>query len=159
MAVEEVAVEVVELELPPRPDVVAVARLVVGAVAAAEPQFDEERSADLRLAVSEACTNAIEAQLASSSSGSDPTAPIMVRCQVDAGRIQLTVQDHAGGFDPGGLGSHPPVTDPARLDHEGGLGIPLLRLLADDLQFVESAGGTTVVMTFSPNVPSGRIIS
>jgi anti-sigma regulatory factor (Ser/Thr protein kinase) len=71
----------------------------------------------------------------------------------------LTVQDHAGGFDPGGLGSHPPVTDPARLDHEGGLGIPLLRLLADDLRFVQSTGGTTVVMTFGPNAPSGRTIS
>lgn len=158
MAVQPAAVEVIELELPPRPEAVAVARLVVGAVAAVEPHFDEERGADLRLAVSEACTNAIRAQLARRT-GSDPTAPISVRCEVDGGRIQLTVRDHGGGFDPTGLESHPAVTDPARLEHEGGLGIPLIRLLADELEFVDTPGGTTVVMTFGPHVPTGRTIS
>ena len=57
-------VDVVELVIPARPEIVSVARLVVGAAVAMDPTFDEERSADLRLAASEACTNAIEAQLA-----------------------------------------------------------------------------------------------
>ncbi|MEO6628852.1 MAG: ATP-binding protein, partial [Aquihabitans sp.] len=56
--------EVIELLLPARPEVVSVARLVVGAAVAIDPEFDEERGDDLRLAVSEACTNAIQAQLA-----------------------------------------------------------------------------------------------
>lgn len=150
--------EVIELELPPRPEVVAIARLVVGAVAAVEPQFDEERSADLRLAVSEACTNAIQAQLAAPS-GSDPEAPVLLRCVVDGVGIHLSVQDHGGGFDPARLESHPAVTDPARLDYEGGLGIPLIRLLADDVEFVTSPGGTTVLMSFGPRMPAGRVIS
>lgn len=150
--------DVIELELPPRPEVVAVARLVVGAVAAVEPLFDEERGADLRLAVSEACTNAIQAQLAAGA-GSDPDAPIVLRCELVSGRILLTVRDHGGGFDPDGLAVHPAVTDPARLEHEGGLGIPLIRLLADELEFVESPGGTTVVMAFGPRMPPGRTIS
>ena len=141
--------EFVELELPARAEVVAVARLVVGAVAAVEPLFDEARGADLRLAVSEACTNAIQAQLAGHE-GADPEAPIVLRCSVEDGKIKLAVQDHGGGFDPKGLPEHPEVTDPARLDFEGGLGIPLIRLLADDLQFEPSPGGTTVVMTFGP---------
>jgi hypothetical protein len=33
--------EVVELELPPRPEVVSVARLVIGALAASDPLFDD----------------------------------------------------------------------------------------------------------------------
>ncbi len=143
--------EFVELELPARPEVVALARLVVGAVAAVEPLFDEARGADLRLAVSEACTNAIQAQLAGRE-GSDRDAPIVLRCSVKDGKIKLAVQDHGGGFDPKGLPEHPAVTDPARLDFEGGLGIPIIRLLADDLQFQASPGGTTVVMTFGPRV-------
>jgi len=145
--------EVVELELPPRPEVVSVARLVVGAVAAVDPLFDEERGADLRLAVSEACTNAIQAQEAERL-GADAAAPIVLRCSVGDGIIRLTVQDHGGGFDPTGLEAHPAVTDPARLEHEGGLGIPLIRLLADELEFQRTPGGTTVVMTFGHRMPT-----
>lgn len=147
--------EVVELVLPPRPEVVSVARLVVGAVVAIDPMFDDERGADLRLAVSEACTNAIQAQLARRSDP-DSRIPILVRCAVGPGRIQLTVQDHGGGFDPTDLEPHPEVTDPARLEHEGGLGIPLIRMLSDDLEFRSTPGGTTVVMTFAPRSPDGR---
>ncbi len=158
VSVAEAAGEVVELELPPRPEVVAVARLVVGALAAVDPLFDEERGADLRLAVSEACTNAIQAQL-SARVGVDPRAPIVLRCSVGEGRILLSVQDHGGGFDPSGLEAHPEVTDPARLEHEGGLGIPLIRLLADELEFRPTPGGTTVVMGFGPRLAVDRVVS
>jgi serine/threonine-protein kinase RsbW len=146
--------DVVEMELPPRPEVVSVARLVVGAVVATDELFDDERSADLRLAVSEACTNAIQAQLAARV-GSTPDAPIVVRCELVVGAIELSVRDHGGGFDPTGLPVHPEVTDPARLEFEGGLGIPLIRMLADDLEFRPTPGGTTVVMTFGPRLSNG----
>lgn len=137
--------DVVELALPARPDVVAVARLVVGALVAADPLFDEERSADVRLAVSEACTNAVHAQLASVDDE-----PILLRCEVSAGHLELAVTDHGRGFDPSSLESHPDVTDPARLEHEGGLGIPLIRLLSDEVAFDVTPEGTTVHMTFGP---------
>jgi anti-sigma regulatory factor (Ser/Thr protein kinase) len=146
--------EVVELQLPPRPEVVSVARLVVAAVVATEPLFDEERCADLRLAVSEACTNAIQAQQARAG-GDGPVEPIVLRCSVAPARIELAVQDHGGGFDPSTLDEHPEVTDPARLEFEGGLGIPLIRMLADELRFEQSPGGTTVVMAFEPR-PGGE---
>jgi anti-sigma regulatory factor (Ser/Thr protein kinase) len=150
--------EVIELVIPPRPDVVSVARLVVGAAVAMDPAFDEERSADLRLAASEACTNAIEAQLARRTDD-DATRSIILRCTLGRERIVMTVQDHGGGFDPSSLKAHPEVTDPARLDHEDGLGIPLIRFLSDELEFRDSPGGTTVVMTFGPRPTTGRIVS
>lgn len=146
--------DVVELELPPRPEVVAVARLVVGAMVAGDERFDEERGADVRLAVSEACTNAIQSQL-HARPGGDPAAPILLRCSVGTDRIRLSVQDHGGGFDPGALRPHPEVTDPARLEFEGGLGIPLIRLLADEVDFHPTPGGTTVVMEFAPRPGDG----
>lgn len=148
--------EIIELILPPRPEIVSVARLVVGAAVALDPTFDEERAAELRLAASEACTNAIEAQIANRHEG-DEERPIVLRCELGPETIVLTVQDHAGGFDPDDLSPHPPVSDPARLDHEGGLGIPFIRLLSDELEFRSSPGGTTVVMTFGPSPASGRI--
>jgi anti-sigma regulatory factor (Ser/Thr protein kinase) len=150
--------EVVELELPPRPEVVSVARLVIGALAASDPLFDDERGADLRLAVSEACTNAIQAQMACEGRP-EAEIPIEMRCVVTDGRIEVAVTDHGVGFDPGDLEAHPAVTDPARLDYEGGLGIPLLRLLTDELEFRPSEVGTTVYMAFEPREPSHRTVA
>jgi anti-sigma regulatory factor (Ser/Thr protein kinase) len=145
--------EVVELELPARPEVVSVARLVIGAVAAIDPLFDEERSADLRLAISEACTNAIQAQMARNGASTAGPLPITMRCAVLDGEIEVSVTDHGGGFDPTTLRPHPDVTDPARLEHEGGLGIPLIKMLADELRFEPHEDGTTVVMRFQPRTP------
>jgi anti-sigma regulatory factor (Ser/Thr protein kinase) len=150
--------DVVELELPARPEVVSVARLIIGALVAADPLFDEERSADLRLAVSEACTNAIQAELAGHvDAPPDPEAePIVMRCVLGDGRIEVAITDHGGGFDPEGLEAHPDVTSPERLDYEGGLGIPLIKMLADHLEFRPTADGTTVVMLFEPRDPGGH---
>lgn len=148
--------EVVELVLPAQTEVVSVARLVAGALVAADPAFDEERGADVRLAVSEACTNAVEAQRRRMEE--DPSAAaceaVLLRCVWSAGRLELTVTDHGQGFDPDALQGHPGVTDPARLEHEGGLGIPLIRLLSDHVEFIAGPQGTTVTMTFEPR-PNG----
>ncbi|MCU1350983.1 MAG: anti-sigma factor RsbW [Acidimicrobiales bacterium] len=141
--------QVVELELPARPDVLALARLVVAAVVTLEPLFDEERIDDLRLAVSEACTNAIEAQQERGGGDADGR-PIGVRCHLTAGRVEVEVRDHGGGFDHASLPLHPPVTDPARLEYERGLGIPLIRMLSDAVEFRQTEDGTAVVMVFEP---------
>ena len=133
--------EVVELELPARPEVVSVARLVIGAIVASDPLFDDERGADLRLAVSEACTNAIQAQLAAaerangSASATGDDLPITMRCALGDGSIEVRVTDRAGGFDPATLTPHPDVTDPARLEYEGGLGIPLIRKMSTTVRY------------------------
>ncbi len=137
--------DVVELELPARADVLALARLVVAGLVSSDPEFTDERLDDLRLAVSEACTNAIEAQRAVPGRSA---APITVRCWVEQGRAEVEIQDNGIGFDPRALAPHPPVTDPARLDYEGGLGIPLIRLLSDRVDFRATDSGTTVAMTF-----------
>jgi serine/threonine-protein kinase RsbW len=147
-------IEIVELELPARADVLALARLVVAALVSGDPTFDDERLDDLRLAVSEACTNAIEAQKRTAVERLD--APITVRCWVEDGRAEVEIHDNGAGFDPGTLAPHPAVTDPARLDFERGLGIPLIRLLSDKVEFRQSASGTVVAMTFDARQPRSR---
>ena len=150
--------DVVELELPARPEVVSVARLVIGALVAVDPLFDDERSADLRLAVSEACTNAIQAEMRGRGGApSDPDAePILMRCVLADGQIEVAITDHGGGFDPAGLEAHPEVTSPDRLNYEGGLGIPLIKMLSDHLEIRSTGDGTTVVMRFEPRTPGFR---
>ena len=51
------------------------------------------------------------------------------------------------GFDPDRVESLPAATDPRRLRHESGLGIPLMRTLADEVAFTRAVNGTTVALT------------
>ena len=132
----------VELEIPARPEFLALARLMVAAVSACGPPLGEGRVDDLRLAVSEACANSIEAY--ESRNGTRVSPPVHVRFTLGRDRVEVAVVDEAGGFDPETLPEHPPVTHPRRLDFERGLGIPLIRALTDEAEFVSSAAGTSV---------------
>lgn len=131
--------EVVELLIPARAEYLALARLVVAAAVTIDAGLSEDRIADLKLAVSEACTNAMEAH---GRIGEDDH--VVVRCTTDDERVEVLVRDRGAGFDLASLRPHPPVTDPARLDFERGLGIPLIRALTDEATFDSSEKGTDV---------------
>ncbi len=130
---------VVALEIPPRSDHLALVRLVVGNTAVISGLLPARRIDDLQLAVSEACANALDAQLQAGS-----TSPIHISIEPGAGLLSVVVTDHAGGFDVDGLDPIPPVSDPSRLRHERGLGIPLMRSLVDEVSFTRTADGTAV---------------
>lgn len=130
---------VVELEIPPRSDHLVLVRILVEATAAIDGRLSQRRMHDLRLAVSEAAANAADAQHAAGSA-----LPVQVRVELDDAGIAVTVTDHAGGFDPDEVTPIPAATDPNRLRHERGLGIPLMRSLVDELRFDQTADGTAV---------------
>jgi serine/threonine-protein kinase RsbW len=121
----------VELQIPPETRYVGLARLVVCA-AARQAGLDEERTEDLRIAVSEATANAI---LAHQRHATDE--PICLRFGVAAqGAFQVTVADCGPGFEPAEL------IDPGERDWptEGGLGVTLIRGLTDEVEFVRGEG-------------------
>lgn len=130
---------VVELDFPARSDYLSLARLVVAAAASIEPTFRDERIDDLRIAVSEATTNAIESHADLSSDDR-----IVIRCNLGADRIEVEVRDQGPGFDPDAVPPPPDPSDPDRLDVEGGLGIPLMRVLTDEAEIRSSESGTAV---------------
>jgi serine/threonine-protein kinase RsbW len=129
----------VRLEIPARPDYLDLARQVVAAAAEVEPTFRLERIDDLRIAVSEATTNAIEAH-----ADLESDERIVIRCNLGADRIEVEVVDRGSGFDPADIEAMPEPDDPARLRREHGLGIRLLRDLADEAEIRSSDGGTAV---------------
>ena len=137
----DVVNQLVELEIPARAGYVGLARMIVASTAAQRRDLDDDRLADLKLAVSEACTNAIEAHAAGATDDR-----VLVRCFEDDGHFEVTVDDRGPGFDVAELAVHPPVTDPARLHFERGLGIPLIRALVDEVAFESNEKGTTVRM-------------
>jgi len=130
---------VVELSIPPRSDHLSLVRLLVQAAASIDGRLPERRIDDLRLATSEACANALDAQTASGS-----TKPVHTTIELGDDHVAVTVVDHAGGFEVGQVAPIPPVTDPSRLRHERGLGIPLMRSLVDEVTFTRTPDGTAV---------------
>jgi len=141
----------VVLEIPARAAYLSLARQVVAAAAAIEPSFRDDRIDDLRIAVSEATTNAIEAHADLSSEER-----IVIRCNLGADRIEVEVLDLAGGFDQADAAdaAAPDAEAPDRLEYERGLGIPLMRVLADEAEIRTGAEGTAVRLVVY--TPAGR---
>ncbi len=108
-------------------------------MASTDATLNDDQVDDLKIAVSEACTNAIEAH------GSVPTQEgVLIRCWADERGLSVSIADRGPGFDPSTLPDHPPPTDPDRLKFERGLGIPLIRALVDEVEISSSPGGTEV---------------
>ena len=129
----------VELEIPARAEFVALARLVVSSYASTSFGLPDDRIDDLKIAVSEACTNAIEAH-----GEAETEERVLIRCQDETDRLEVLIEDRGSGFDPATIPEHPPITDPNRLKFERGLGIPLIRSLVDDVDIASSDEGTQV---------------
>ena len=132
----------VELEIPARAEFVALARLVVSSYASTSFGLPDDRIDDLKIAVSEACTNAIEAH-----GEVESDERVVIRCQDETDRLEVFIEDRGSGFDPASIPEHPPITDPNRLKFERGLGIPLIRSLVDDVDIASSGDGTQVRIT------------
>ncbi len=132
----------IDLEIPARAEYIGLVRLLVSSLASSRRVLADDRVDDLKLAVSEACTNAIEAH-----ADREVDQGVTVRWCESEDRLQVEIEDRGPGFDPQALPMHPPVTDPDRLNFERGLGIPLIRTLVDEVDFVTSQRGTSVRLT------------
>ncbi|HAS09071.1 MAG TPA: hypothetical protein DCS55_00895, partial [Acidimicrobiaceae bacterium] len=127
----------------------AVVRLVVATAASLDPPLPDSRLDDLRLAVTEACSNAIKAHRPEAADQ-----PVVISCHLDEDLFRVRIRDRGPGFDPDALTRLPDPTDPNRLHHESGLGIPLIKVLTDDVTFEPAGDGTIVSMTLKrPTAP------
>ncbi|MCY4067894.1 MAG: ATP-binding protein [Acidimicrobiaceae bacterium] len=141
----------IEIEIPARTDYVSLVRLVVAEVAALESSLEPERIDDLRVAVSEAATNAVQAHIRSGCTHS-----VRVSCCCIDGAVSVRVDDEGPGFDADSLmKAAPPVENPARLGHESGMGLLLIRHLADEVIIDSSSAGTKLRLLFRTSRPSG----
>lgn len=131
------------VEIPVRPEFVARARATVES-AATRASLEPDRVDDLVVAVSEACTNAIEAQLRIGE-----LSPIELTCAIDDEILEVRVSDRGAGFAPSDLRPRPPLHDPGHLEIERGWGIQLMRALVDELVFDLTEQGTCVLLRMS----------
>lgn len=131
--------DAVEIWIPPRTEYLAMVRSMVSEVVARQAGVDAQRLEDLRVAVSEAVTNAIAAHTERRTDDQ-----IRVCCIPGPGRIEIQVHDRGGGFDPSGVPEPPVPTDPRRLRTEKGMGLWLMRIMSDDHAVASSNLGTEV---------------
>lgn len=120
---------VVELTIPGKPEYVGVARLAILGVAS-RMRFSYDEVEDIRLAVGEACTTAIERANGAAVNAQE----VRIRCVIDPSRLVVEVSDTA----PPAAASETPSLNEAGLD-ERGLGGVLIRILMDDVQSIEES--------------------
>jgi serine/threonine-protein kinase RsbW len=124
----------VRLTMPARPEGVAVVRQALAGMADAL-DFDAAVLADMKMAVSEACTNVVVHAY------EDSDGMLEVDMLADDAGLTIRVRDHGSGIHP-----NPQRTrDVPAL----GLGLPLIAALSDAYELHGSSGqGTEVRMTF-----------
>lgn len=126
-------------EIPARADFVSFARVVIAAAAELRSDIGTERIEDLKLAVSEAVTNAINAHVRIGRQDR-----IQLECLFSDDEITVVIQDHGGGFSTGDVPRLPEPDHPDRLLHESGLGLHLMAMLTDESEVLSDEDGTDV---------------
>jgi len=117
----DAAAREVRLTIPAKPEYITLCRLALTGISRLRP-LEEETLADLKLALTEACSNSVRHAYA----GGDGCVEILY--QLHADRLVIEVADDGEGFDPS--------IEREEEDElsEGGLGIAIIRSVADDLE-------------------------
>jgi serine/threonine-protein kinase RsbW len=120
----------VRLTIPARAEYITLCRLALTGISRLRPLSDEVL-ADLKLALTEAASNAVRHAYG------DDGGVVQIVYELHDNRLVIEVTDEGEGFDPnedvaGG--------DPASLS-EGGLGIAIIRSIADELEIGPQPNG------------------
>ena len=121
---------VVRLRIPARAEYITLSRLALTGLARVRP-FPDEVLADLKLAITEACSNSVRHAY----DDGDGMVDILYRLEHD--RIEIEVADDGTGFDHEGSRDD----DEAAELSEGGLGIAIIRSVADELEIGRGDAG------------------
>ena len=127
------AVHAIRLTIPAKAEYITLGRLALTGIARlrAEP-LSAEVLGDLKLALTEACTNSVRHAYA------DSDGLVEIVYELHSDRLVVEVSDHGEGF------ARPPgPAEPGDGDElsEGGLGIAIIEALADELEIGKGAAG------------------
>jgi serine/threonine-protein kinase RsbW len=125
-------VQSIRLTIPAKPEYITLGRLALTGIARLRARpLPQEVLGDLKLALTEACTNSVRHAYA----GEQGTVQIVYELHPD--KLVVEVADDGEGFEP------PTATDLSEEDElsEGGLGIAIIQAVADELEIRERAQG------------------
>jgi serine/threonine-protein kinase RsbW len=121
----------VRLTIPARPEYITLGRLALTAIAGVRPLSDETLH-DLKLALTEACTNSVKHAYGENGGSVDIVYELL------SDRLAVEVGDAGSGFEPRGARGGTPSEEELE---EGGLGIEIIRALTDEVEIGEREGG------------------
>jgi serine/threonine-protein kinase RsbW len=119
----------VRLTIPARAEYITLCRLALTGIARFR-QLSDELLADLKLALTEAASNSVRHAY-----GDEDAGVVDISYQLFSDRLVIEVTDEGEGFDPAEAEG-----DGAELS-EGGLGIAIIRAIADEVEFGAQPGG------------------
>jgi serine/threonine-protein kinase RsbW len=119
----------VRLTIPARPEYITLGRLALTAIAGVRPLSDETLH-DLKLALTEACTNSVKHAYG------DGIGSVDITYELHGDRLTVEVGDSGTGFEPRSR-----RTNGEDELEEGGLGIAIIRALTDEVEIGEREGG------------------
>jgi len=119
----------IKLRIPAKPEYVSLCRLALTGLAELRSMADETL-ADLKLALTEAVSNSVRHAY-----GPDGPGHVDITYELRPDRIGIEVVDDGAGFDP----DETPSFDGDELS-EGGLGIAIIRTIADELEILSQPG-------------------
>tara|TARA_Y100001970_G_C13846728_1_gene657222 strand:+ start:293 stop:712 length:420 start_codon:yes stop_codon:yes gene_type:complete len=128
----------VELTLPILPDM-ELAATKTAEVVAKHMNLDEEKSAEISMALIEATINAFEHS--DSESGN-----VEIHFLIQGDELIIQVTDKGKGFDKSKV-AIPKIEQKFGSDHKRGWGLKLIEELMDTVEFESTEEGTTVTMT------------
>lgn len=144
----------VSLTVPALAEFVGVVRLAVSGIAA-RLNFAIEEIEDIKVAVSEACTNAIQHAYGATPNGDEI---IEIKAYIEGGSLEIIVKDFGQGFDLSILGTS--FQKKQSQEKMGlGLGLTFIKSLMDDTDFSSKIGEGTVIQMKkkSPNLETSPV--
>jgi len=138
--VNGIGTSVVSLVIPAKAEYIALGRLALAGLLrprAVEPEV----LADVKLALTEACSNSIRHAYSDGREGE-----VEIRYELADSTLAVEVHDEGAGFDLALLDGEAGGLD------EGGLGIAIIRAVTDELSVGPRSGGTGSCVRFTKNL-------
>ena len=137
--------EYIEMKLPAKPDNIGIIRLTLSGIASSMG-FTYEEVEDLKIAVSEACTNSVQHAYEKDEGGE-----VIVGFGIYADKLELMVADCGKSFNlnqvKAELGPYTASSTVEQLS-EGGLGLFLMETLMDEVRVMNHSGVTVFMVKY-----------
>jgi serine/threonine-protein kinase RsbW len=126
-------VQSIRLTIPAKPEYITLGRLALTGIARIRARpLPQEVLGDLKLALTEACTNSVRHAYG------DLEGTVQIVYELYPDKLVVEVADDGEGFEPPAAGGD--LSDEDELS-EGGLGIAIIQAVADELEIRERAQG------------------
>ena len=121
----------VRLTIPAKPEYITLSRLALTGLSRVRPLADDTL-ADLKLALTEACSNSVRHAYG------EAGGHVEISFELRPDRLVVEVADDGSGFDAAGVGRD---VDSEEDLTEGGLGIAIIRSIADEVDIADRSDG------------------